>query len=48
MAKPPPTRVLTLEPMGMPAPMRKTDSPDVRFIVTFIVTFMMTNSTVFD
>ena len=44
MTKPPPTRVFTLEPMGMPAPMRKTDSPGVILGITFV----MTNSTVFD
>ena len=38
MANPLPTRVCALEPLGMPASMRKSDPPDVRFVVTFSVT----------
>ena len=48
MTNHPPARVFSLEPMGMPAPMRKTDSPGVILMTTFVTTFVMTNSTVFD
>ena len=37
-------RVCSLETVGMPAPMRKTDPPGVILSVTFV----MTDNTVFD
>ena len=37
-------RVCSLETVGMPAPMRKMDSP----AVILVITFMMSNNTVFD
>ena len=41
-------RVCSLETVGMPAPMRKTDPPAVILMITFVITFVVTNNTVFD
>ena len=41
-------RVCSLECVGMPAPMRKMDPPAVILVITFVITFMMSNNTVFD
>ena len=50
MANPIHARVCSPETVGMPAPMRKTDSPAVILVITFVITFVMTltNNTVFD
>ena len=41
-------RVCSPDTVGMPAPMRKMDSPAVILVITFSVRFVMTNNTVFD
>ena len=41
MTNHPPARVCNLEPMGMPAAMRKMDSPAVILVITFVITFVI-------
>ena len=41
-------RVCSPDTVGIPASMLKMDSPAVILVITFMITFMMTNNTVFD
>ena len=41
-------RVCSPDTVGIPAPMRKMDPPAVILVITFVITFVMTDNTVFD